>query len=66
MRSQWNGLKQQSFLCHFVFVDPIFQVSSERDHAKQSFQAHTNVERIVSQSQCEAVSICVMSSCLCI
>ena len=29
-------------------TDPIFTVSSEQDHAKQAFTAHTSMDRIVS------------------
>ena len=30
--------------------DPTFVVSSQRDHAKESFKAHTSVDRIVRNS----------------
>ncbi len=29
-------------------ADPTFQVSSERDHAKQSYKAQTSLDRLVS------------------
>ena len=33
--------------CFIIFADPTFHVSSGRDHAKESFKAHTSVDRIV-------------------
>ncbi len=38
-------------ICHtirFFFPDPIYAVSSERDHARATFKAHTGIDRVVS------------------
>ena len=36
-------------LCSNVTLDPHYIVSSERDHARQTFMAHTSTDRVVSQ-----------------
>ena len=40
----------QSFIISASLSDPTFVVSSQRDHAKESFKAHTSVDRIVRDS----------------
>ena len=33
---------------HIICTDPNFVVSSDRDHAKEAFKAHTSMDRMVS------------------
>lgn len=40
----------------YILTDPNFTVSSEQDHAKQAFKAHTNIDRIVSCTSAQRVS----------
>jgi len=39
---------QVSCVVSFLCTDKDFHLASERDHARATFQAHTNVSRIVS------------------
>ena len=45
------------FFEYIYFADPHYTLSSERDHARATFKAHTSTDRVVSETFCIKQSV---------